>query len=292
LPTCANTSSPADACQICRLLAQCLSPHRFPAFCAVIVGGATLLHRTFHGLLSRCPRLAARLGATRLRVLARFLASLAAAAFSFALLNADDKSERHREPKRPPLPRDPKIPAGLPPLPADIESYPPRPPGAPALAGRTLDLTLFAAVRALDALARLTPLEATRVGGLAAPALFAAASGAIMHAWFYAPLRLPRTYAAWISRAARVDARLVHALRLARPAARRGGGGFAYGRDTGAAPLLASLAAERGMPAECGDPAVSAPVPCRLVHAGRPGAEGEPPAGSCEAHAADRKSVV
>jgi hypothetical protein len=277
----------ADPPQIRRLLAQCLSPNRFPVFCAAIVGGSTLLHRAFHGMLSRSSRLAARMGANRLRVLARFLASLAAAAFSFALLNAGDESKQSREPKKPPPPRDPKIPVGLPPLPAGIESYPSRPPGAPPLAGRTLDLTLFAAVRALDTLARLTPLE---TAPFAAPAIFAVASGVIMHAWFYAPLRLPRTYAAWISRAARVDPRLVHALRLARPDARDAGGGFAYGRDTGAAPLLASLAAERGLPAACGDPAVTAPVPCRLVHAGRPaaGEEGKPPAESCEAHAALR----
>lgn len=223
-------------------------------------------------------------------MLVRFLASLIAAAASFALLNGGDASnEPSQGPEKPPPARDPKIPAGLPPLPAGIEAHPRRPPGAPPLAGRTLDLTLFAAVRAIDTLARLTPLENTRVGAVvAAPALFAAASGAIMHAWFYAPLRLPRTYAAWISRAARVDARLVHVLRLARPEACAGGGGFAYGRDTGAAPLLASLAAERGMPEACGDPAVSAPVPCQLVHAGRPAPRGEAPARSCEAHAALR----
>jgi hypothetical protein len=276
--------SPADERQLRRLLAQSLSPHRFPAFCAAIVGGSTLLYRVFHGFLSRSRPLAAALGAARLRVLSRFLASLAAAAFSFGLLNAGDRSEQSQKPRPPPV-RDPRIPASLPPLPAGIESHPRRPPGAPPLAGRTLDLTLFAAVRALDSLARLTPLEATRAGALAAPALFAAASGVIMHAWFYAPLRLPRTYAAWISRAARVDPRLVHALRLARPGACADGGGFAYGRDTGAAPLLASLAAERGLPKECGDPAVSAPVPCRLVHAGRPAGRGEPPAASCEEHA-------
>jgi hypothetical protein len=83
-----------------------------------------------------------------------------------------------------------------------------------------------------------------------------------MHAFFYAPLRLPRTYSAWIARIAAVDPRLVHALRQVRF------GNFIYGKDTGIAPLLGSMARDLGLPEELGDPAKTIPVPCVLVHHG------------------------
>lgn len=71
-----------------------------------------------------------------------------------------------------------------------------------------------------------------------------------------------------------MDPRLVHALRQVRF------GNFIYGKDTGIAPLLGSMARDLGLPEEYGDPAKSIPVPCELVHHGT--------GKSCEYHAAIR----
>lgn len=147
----------------------------------------------------------------------------------------------------------------------------------PDLAGRTMDLTLFAAIRALDiiissATARLKPSSLTRKAASKLPApLFCFSAATIMWSWFYSPSRLPRSYNAWISAAAELDHRLVLALRHARY------GTFQYGKDTGMAPLLGSMARDYGMPEEAGDPAKTVPVPCELVHMGC--------GKSCERHA-------
>ncbi|KAF1925468.1 uncharacterized protein M421DRAFT_103179 [Didymella exigua CBS 183.55] len=140
-----------------------------------------------------------------------------------------------------------------------------------------MDLTLFAAIRALDvvassAAAALKPSSLTRraAGKLATP-LFCFSAATVMWSWFYAPSRLPRSHNAWISAAAELDHRLVLALRHARY------GTFQYGKDTGMAPLLGSMARDYGLPEEAGDPAKTVPVPCELVHMGC----GQ----SCEAHA-------
>jgi hypothetical protein len=95
-----------------------------------------------------------------------------------------------------------------------------------------------------------------------------------MHAFFYAPLRLPRTYVSWIQRIAAVDPRLVHALRQIRY------GNFIYGKETGIGPLLGSMARDLGLPEEWGNPAITIPVPCELVHHGT--------SPSCEVHALKR----
>ena len=83
-----------------------------------------------------------------------------------------------------------------------------------------------------------------------------------MWSWFYSPSRLPQSYNAWISAAAELDHRLMLALRHARY------GTFQYGKDTGMAPLLGSMARDYDMPEEAGDPAKTIPVPCELVHMG------------------------
>lgn len=97
-----------------------------------------------------------------------------------------------------------------------------------------------------------------------------------MWAWFYHPTQLPRSYRKWISTAAAVDVRLIEALRLCRA------GQLRYGQDTGpAGRVLQGMCAERGWPLAWGDPAVSVPFPCELVHMGAGGA-------SCELHALSR----
>lgn len=139
-----------------------------------------------------------------------------------------------------------------------------------------MDLTLFAVIRALDVLVgATTPLAPSSVlrkatSKLPGP-LFCFSAATIMWSWFYSPSRLPRSYNAWISAAAELDHRLVLALRHARY------GTFQYGKDTGMAPLLGSMARDYGMPEEAGDPAKTIPVPCELVHMGC--------GKSCERHA-------
>ena len=83
-----------------------------------------------------------------------------------------------------------------------------------------------------------------------------------MWAWIYVPDRLPRAYNRWISRAANVDVRLLEALRRVRQ------GTLVYGQDTGQAPLLQDMCKDYQWPLEWGDPALTVPIPCEMVHMG------------------------
>lgn len=171
---------------------------------------------------------------------------------------------------------------------ADPEDVSGAPPKTVRYAGRTLDLTLFAVARALDVIGgelwHRRKLRRQAAGGWTAaeaavsrltdPAIFALSSGLVMWTWIYLPSRLPRAYAKWIGFAAAVDARLVKALQACRD------GTILYGQDTGAAPLLGSMCADLGMPRVWGDPAVSIPFRCDIVHMGT--------SPNCEHHAAVR----
>jgi len=147
-----------------------------------------------------------------------------------------------------------------------------------------LDLTLFAFVRAVDAILHISPtpqnLKLKKLWEISSkyssPFLFVTSCATIMHAFFYSPLRLPHTYRAWISRIAYVDERLVHALRQARF------GNFTYGKETGIGPLLGGMCQDYGLPEEWGNPAVTIPLPCEVVHHGC--------GPSCEYHALWRLS--
>ena len=280
---------------------QALGPNRFPAFCGTLIGLFTVLQKPLFDSLTQATQLLygerSKLGAKALRRLSRFLAALIAALCSFSLLNKTSPSTsstraneledgatsqttssndgRKRK-------RESKIPSDLPPLPPaailNREAFYPQ--GIP-LAGKTIDLTLFAVVRAADAIVQwrrkrhpARSRTARIADSLAAPLLFAASSATIMHAFFYKPGRLPYGYVRWIERIAGVDARIIAALRHAYY------GNFVYGKETGMAPLLGSLAQELGIPEELGDPAKTIPVSCDLVHQ-RAGL-------SCEAHALRR----
>lgn len=158
-------------------------------------------------------------------------------------------------------------------------------------AGRTLDLTLFAATRALDVIigeiwSRRRPSRRSHAASkttralddlaprLTDPLIFAASSSLIMWNWFYHPASLPRAYNTWIASAASVDQRLIVALQRCRDNVIR------YGEESGQAPLLQGMCDAYGWPREWGDPAVSIPFPCEMVHMG---------AGpSCELHALTR----
>lgn len=106
------------------------------------------------------------------------------------------------------------------------------------------------------------------------PLVFATSCGFIMWSWFYHPNRLPPSYNKWITSAASVDLRLIEALRRCRH------GEIRYGEDTGQAPLLGSMCADYKLPVEWGDPNVSIPFPCEIVHMGC--------GSSCEYHALSR----
>lgn len=153
-------------------------------------------------------------------------------------------------------------------------------------AGRTLDLTFFAVTRALDVLggeawhsylsvspAIPSPLKSL-ISSLTDPAIFALSSALVMWSWFYQPSRLPATYNKWISSAAQVDLRLIQALQRCRE------GTLIYGKETGQSSLLGPVCEKLSLPTEWGDPAVSAPFPCELVHLGC--------GPSCEYHALSR----
>lgn len=147
------------------------------------------------------------------------------------------------------------------------------------LAGRTIDLTLFAFVRALDVLGsswNSRPGKPRSAGPKPAwwhldwaTTFFTLSCAAIMHAWFYAPDKLPPTYNGWISKAAQLDPRILEALRRCRRAE------WIYGHDTGMADLLGQVCLEQGLPYDDGDPAKTIPVneqivDCSIALSGRP----------------------
>lgn len=157
----------------------------------------------------------------------------------------------------------------------------------PHLAGKTIDFTLFTSTRAISVLVltlwthnasslrhptHANPGIAKLITCLVDPAIFSTSAALIMHAWFYSPDRLPRTYNHWIHRAANVDSRFLVALRNART------GDWRYGETNEPQnQLLRGVAKDLGLPEEWGDPAITIPVKCELIHSGC--------GPSCEIHA-------
>ncbi|KAI1403780.1 hypothetical protein F4819DRAFT_495160 [Hypoxylon fuscum] len=237
-----------------RILRGGLELQRFPTFCAVLVGGTTLLEARL--LLSRLLR--GQFTTQIQKRLSRWLSTFVAAWLSLRLLQSK-KSDSFSE----------KI----------VTSC-----GSPQLAkqdtiryaGRTLDLTLFAATRALDVIVgelwaqrrqrRVTAKQWSRVESLISnltdPTIFVTSSALIMWAWFFFPSQLPKAYTKWISSAAAVDSRLVEALR------RFHSGELLYGEDTGQASLLQSMCTDYKWPPQWGDPTKAIPFSCEIVHMG------------------------
>ncbi|RDH31719.1 integral membrane protein [Aspergillus welwitschiae] len=256
----------------------------FPAFCAVLVGGSTvfplILFRCLAHLIRRLGLKPGRLNALIHMRLARFVSALLSAWFSFNILNqrpirlqrncddcqggTDSKSAAEQRKLRP------------------------EPHSRPQLAGRTMDLTLFSLTRAVDLVVymgwanwrrwRKSRGQWTLVERVAPQltdaGVFATSAAIVMWAWFYMPERLPRSYGKWIGEVAKVDGRLIEALRRARQ------GVFVYGKDTGQAPLLQSMCKDYNWPVEWGDPSKTIPIPCEMVHMGS--------GHSCEKHALSR----
>jgi hypothetical protein len=257
--------------------------HRFPTSCAILIGGATLLPRFVKAFLYNLSKrsgfesiLASYNGYTRsIRITCIFLSAL----LSFHLLNHDDTWKRKRAQSggliSPPttfdLPNQHHLPAHLP----------------PQLAGKTTDFTLFATTRALSVLTltlwnrtqssryhptHTKPKLANLLTRIADPAIFSLSAAIIMHAWLYTPTRLPRNYNHWIQKAANIDPRFLQVLRLAKT------GDWKYGVDNGPPnKLLRGVAKDLGLPEEWGDPAITVPIKCDLVHSGC--------GPSCELHA-------
>ncbi|KAJ5565600.1 hypothetical protein N7535_007238 [Penicillium sp. DV-2018c] len=253
----------------------------FPTSCAVLVGGSTLLPIGFYRL---CALITTGLSkndvriSQRLDLLTQFVATFLSGWLSFQLLNRNriclpiedvrairESANQGKDPS--------KVIAN------------PREHHRPELAGRTMDLTIYMATRAVDAVAcvawsrwsrhrraqnRWTNVE-SMIPGIADASVFATSAAIVMWAWFYSPERLPRAYEKWIDDAAQVDSRLIEALRRCRR------GIFVYGKDTGQAPLLESMCRDHGWPEEWGDPTKVIPIPCELVHMGY--------STSCEKHA-------
>jgi hypothetical protein len=126
--------------------------NRFPAFCGLLVGGSTLLQIPLRVILRQLGTIAKRQdGDFLLTIGAGWLAfaALLTAWFSLQLLNSNQARKTEEEdvnPRNEAIAKDIKALEETP----DVEPGQ-RPPREPvALAGKTLDLTLFAVIRALD----------------------------------------------------------------------------------------------------------------------------------------------
>ncbi|KAI0389206.1 integral membrane protein [Xylariaceae sp. FL0594] len=242
-----------------------LDSRRFPTFCAALVGGTTLLEVLVARILNHS---SVQLSNIAQRRLSRWISSFIAAWLSLRLLQSKT-TKAYSETRTVDGDKQQEV----------VVRY----------AGRTLDLTLFAATRAVDVIVgelwarrRARRVAAGRwawfdsfISKMADPSMFATSCALIMWAWFYKPCALPSAYNRWIGSAAAVDGRLIEALRRCRA------GELVYGSETGQAPLLQSMCAEYAWPLRWGDPAVTVPFPCEMVHMGRGGA-------SCELHALSR----
>ncbi len=276
--------------QLYGILFGAMALHKFPAFCAALVGGYTFLQIPLRILLGSMGTTSNR-RRWKIKTGAVIRTSRAAAAFfsawiSLQLLNT--VPERDIKPHRKQLECD--VTAGV--VPTNeaeqlrVQKLGTLPPTF--FVGRTMDLTLFTVTRALETVVadiwsrhkifrisnkKWTSTEAG-ISNLADAGVFAISAGTIMWAWIYLPDRLPRAYNKWIQEAAQVDHRLIEVLRKARR------GEFVYGRDTGVAPILQSMCKDHGWPLSWGDPAVTIPLPCEMVHMGT--------GRSCHYHAASR----
>ena len=256
-----------------------LALRRFPTFCAALVGGYTFLqiplrrlYNVFGIIVEGKNRQSRRLYKGRLPV-PRFLAALVSAWFSLQLLN-EFRPSRVNEvttTRRPESSQEDDTDAGLEAgttSPINLKDT-----QAPILfAGKTLDLTILTASRALDSLiinlwrrsqSHYLPTKTSKtISQHSSTFLFALSSGTIMWAWLYHPTRLPPTYNKWIASAADVDPRLIHLLREARE------GRMIYGKDTGHAHILQPMCQEYNWPLEWGDSGITVPIPCDVVHMG------------------------
>ncbi|KAF3482802.1 uncharacterized protein GIQ15_02126 [Arthroderma uncinatum] len=252
---------------------------RFPAFCALLAGGSSILPAALVAVRLRFASSGYRPLSIPLssEKLLRFLAAFLSALICFPILNRTAKHPHGRRPET--KKHDSSDASGHQAKGGSNTEV--RAEDKPDLAGRTLDLTLFAATRATDALvnvlwARWKDSRRVHANGtgktgrriqslvpkLADTGVFAISSAIVMWAWFYLPERLPYSYGKWISEAAQLDDRILDALRTARR------GDWIYGRDNGDQVVLESMCADYGWPTEWGCPEKTVPIPCEIVHMG------------------------
>ncbi|POS86884.1 hypothetical protein EPUL_001047 [Erysiphe pulchra] len=143
-----------------------------------------------------------------------------------------------------------------------------------SLAGRTIDLTLFAITRASDvvvgSLWSRRKIRRRKTGQwnrfdelisrLADPILFSASSAIIMFNWLYTPEKLPRSYNKWVRSAAAVDMRLISGLRQLRNK------GLIYGVEPSYPHVFTDMCQDYNWPLEWANHAKTVPVPCEIVH--------------------------
>lgn len=144
------------------------------------------------------------------------------------------------------------------------------------LAGKTIDLTLFAVTRSLESivgqlwnrhkLSRVSRGKWTKLEVLTSrftdASVFAISSGMIMWAWIYYPSTLPRAYDRWIGGVAEVDQRLIELLREFRAA------NYVYGPNAHTNKTLKGMCTDYRCPSEWADLSKTIPAPCELVHSG------------------------
>lgn len=144
------------------------------------------------------------------------------------------------------------------------------------LAGKTIDLTLFAVMRSLESIVgqlwnrhklyrvsrgKWSKLEVL-ISRFTDASVFAISSGMIMWAWIYYPSTLPRAYDKWIGGVAEVDQRLIDLLREFRAA------NDVYGPDAHTNNILKGMCTDYRCPSEWADLSKTIPAPCELVHSG------------------------
>ncbi|KAI1923988.1 hypothetical protein LOZ65_003181 [Ophidiomyces ophidiicola] len=274
---------------LAHILVGALRWNRFPTFCALVTGGSTLLpyllDKAIASLFSRQKPTNKVVLTVKLSRVLRFAAIFVSAWTCFPLLNTKQVPKSQPHPTKPgnSVTKNEKCNTQL-----DHQDGS-KPfsdtPDVPHLAGRTLDLTLFAMVRAMDVLASLswsrwrryrksrkafTRIEAS-LPHLFDTGVFAGTAAIVMWAWFYLPERLPFSYGKWISDAAQIDPRIIEALRSARR------GEWTYGQPKGSRLVLEPMCRDYGWPVVWGDTSQTIPIPCELVHMGR--------GPNCELHA-------
>ncbi|KMP05395.1 hypothetical protein CIRG_05076 [Coccidioides immitis RMSCC 2394] len=263
---------------LAHILVAALRWNRFPSVCALLAAGSTLLplllNRVIAALFNRQKSKRVVL-AVKLSRLLRFVATFVSAWLCFPLLNS-----RRRPESEPNTFRNDAFPdRGENTI--NVSSQGRRysvstATHRPAFAGRTLDLTLFVVVRAVDVLActswsrwklhRRARKSFTRIESIMPQLLdtgvFAVTAATVMWAWFYVPEKLPFSYGRWISEVAQIDPRLIEALRSARR------GDWTYGKPKGSQDVLEPMCEDYGWPRVWGDPSQTVPIPCEVVHMG------------------------
>ena len=262
------------------ILVGSLAIRRFPTFCGALIGGYTILQWPLRILFYYICVASVNENTKRQRFLnaqntaSRFISAFISAWFSLQLLNSkkrmSPKPDREISKQRQHGDTATEIVSRTPVTSTQAKVF------NSDLAGKTIDLTLLAVTRALEAVivdlwrgsnpstTKKAPITSTSaiVYHYSDALVFALSSGTVMWAWFYFPEHLPHAYNKWIGEAAQVDIRLIELLRRARR------GELVYGKKTSQTPVLQSMCEDYGWPLKWGDPAITVPIPCEVVHMG------------------------